>query len=238
MPAAYVVSVLRTIGIAVALAVACAVGALSGAACASTLLDYVTFDGIDYIRWAEEPGRELGREDLGAEFAVVECSFYEDLRRCPYGSDAGAAFLPSGTRMYAVRGHATTFRLAAVWKDRIFLYQAWRNPRARVATDLYDIIGKVRKIDVRPGEPPLAAAGVPAAITASSDLEALVEMITRGTARRPQPHAAGEPRCWLTFWLSDGTTLSRVYFRETRELMGGVVVPGDFTRIIERYLGE
>jgi hypothetical protein len=59
-----------------------------------------------------------------------------------------------------------------------------------------------------------------------------------GTARRPQAHEAGEPRYWLTFWLSDGTTLSRVYFRETHELMGGVVVSGDFTRIIERYLCE
>jgi hypothetical protein len=229
---------MRTIGVTVALGVAFVVAAFSAAAGASTLLDYVTFDGIDYIRWAEEPGRELGRDDLGAEFAVVECSFGEDLRRSPYGVDAGAAFLPSGTRMYAVRGHATTFRLAAVWKDHLFLYQAWRNPRARVATDLYDIVGKVHKIDVRPGEPLLAADRVTAAITASRDLEALVEMITRGTARRPQPHEVGEPRYWLTFWLSDGTTLSRVYFRETRELMGGVVVSGDFTRIIERYLGE
>jgi hypothetical protein len=228
--------VMRTIGVAVGLGVALVVGPFSAAA--STLLDYVTFDGIDYIRWAEEPGRELGREDLGLEFAVVECSFGEDLRGCPYGVDASAAFLPAGTRMYAVRGHATTFRLAAVWRDRIFLYQAWRNPRAKVATDLYDIADKVRGIDVRRGEPPLAAGRAPAAITAPRDREALVEMIARGTARRPQAHEAGEPRYWLTFWLSDGTTLSRVYFRETHELMGGVVVSGDFTRIIERYLGE
>jgi hypothetical protein len=228
---------MRTIGVAVALGVF-VVAPFSPAADASTLLDYVTFDGIDYIRWAEEPGRELGREDLGPEFAVVECSFGEDLRGCPYGVDASAAFLPAGTRMYAVRGHATTFRLAAVWRDRIFLYQAWRNPRAKIATDLYDIANKVRGIDVRRGEPPLAAGRAPAAITAPRDLEALVEMIARGTARRPQAHEAGEPRYWLTFWLSDGTTLSRVFFRETRELMGGVVVSGDFTRIIERYLGE
>jgi hypothetical protein len=229
---------MRTIGVAVAFGVALVGSPFSGAAHASTLLDYVTFDGIDYIRWAEEPGRELGREDLGSEFAVVECSFGEDLRGCPYGVDASAAFLPAGTRMHAVRGHATTFRLAAVWRDRIFLYQAWRNPRAKVATDLYDIANKVRGIDVRLGEPPLAAGGSPAAITAPSDREALVEMIARGTARRPQAHEAGEPRYWLTFWLSDGTTLSRVFFRETHELMGGVVVSGDFTRIIERYLGE
>lgn len=238
VPQAYVVSVMRTIGAAIVLGVACAVAAGCPVAGASTLLDYVTFDGIDYIRWAEEPGRELGRDDLGPEFAVVECSFGEDLRRCPYGVDAGAAFLPSGTRIYTVRGYATTFRLAAVWKDRIFLYQAWRNPRARAATDLYDITGKVRKIDVRRGDSPLAVARTAAAITTSGDLEALVELIARGTAQRPQAHEAGEPRYWLTFWLSDGTTLSRVYFRETHELMGGVVVSGDFTRIIERYLGQ
>jgi hypothetical protein len=126
---------MRTISIAVAFGVALVSSPFSGAAYASTLLDYVTFDGIDYIRWAEEPGRQLGREDLGPEFAVVECSFGEDLRGCPHGVDASAAFLPAGTRMYAVRGHGTTFRLAAVWRDRIFLYQAWRNPRAKVATD-------------------------------------------------------------------------------------------------------
>jgi hypothetical protein len=229
---------MRTMSAVVALGVAFVVAAFSAASGMSTLLDYVTFDGIDYIRWAEEPGRALGRDDLGAEFAVVECSFGEDLRRCAYGIDAGAAFLPSGTRMYAVRGHATTFRLAAVWRDRIFLYQAWRNPRAKVATDLYDITGKVRGIDVQRGELLLPAGRAPAAITVSRDLEALVEMIAHGTAQRPQAHEVGEPRYWLTFWLSDGTTLSRVYFRETRELMGGVVVSGDFTRIIERYLGE
>jgi hypothetical protein len=140
---------MRTISIAVAFGVALVSSPFSGAAYASTLLDYVTFDGIDYIRWAEEPGRQLGREDLGPEFAVVECSFGEDLRGCPHGVDASAAFLPAGTRMYAVRGHGTTFRLAAVWRDRIFLYQAWRNPRAKVATDIYDIADEVRGIDVR-----------------------------------------------------------------------------------------
>src|SRR4029453_16605810 len=98
---------MRTIGVAIGLGVAFVVAASSAAAGASTLLDYVTFDGIDYIRWAEEPGRELGRDDLGAEFAVVECSFGEDLRRCPYGVEAGAPSLPPGTRLDAVPGHAT-----------------------------------------------------------------------------------------------------------------------------------
>jgi hypothetical protein len=205
---------------------------------ATTLLDYVTFDGIDYIRWTtDEPGRPLTRADLGPEFAVIECSFGEDTRGCPYGVDASAAFLPSGTRVYAVQGYPTNFRLAAIWKDRIFLYQAWRNPRAKVGADLYDLVGKVRAIDVQRGEPPQAMATKPAAITSSQDVTALVEMIATGVVRAPRVHAIAEPRYLVTLWLADGTTLGRVYFRETSELMGGVALPGEFARILESYLG-
>jgi hypothetical protein len=214
-----------------------ALGSATGAE-ATTLLDYITFDGIDYIRWTnDEPGRLLTRDDLGPEFAVVECSFGEDTRRCSYGLDASAAFLPSGTRVYAVRGYPTNFRLAAVWKDRIFLYQAWRNPRAKVGADLYDIVGKVRAIDVQRGEPPQAVATRPTSITSAHDVAALVEMIATGIVRAPQVHVVAEPRYLVTLWLSDGTTLGRVYFRDTGELMAGVAVPADFARILERYLG-
>jgi hypothetical protein len=214
-----------------------ALGSATGAR-ATTLLDYITFDGIDYIRWTnDEPGRSLTRDDLGPEFAIVECSFGEDTRRCSYGLDASAAFLPSGTRVYAVRGYPTNFRLAAVWKDRIFLYQAWRNPRAKVGADLYDIVGKVRAIDVQRGEPPQAVATKPTAITSAQDVGALVEMIATGIVRAPQVHVVAEPRYLVTLWLADDTTLGRVYFRDTGELMGGVAVPADFARILERYLG-
>ena len=212
--------------------------ALLDRASATTLLDYVTFDGIDYIRWTtDEPGRTLTRDDLGPEFAIVECSFGEDTRSCSYGVDASAAFLPSGTRVYAVRGYPTNFRLAAIWKDRIFLYQAWRNPRAKVGADLYDIAGKVRAIDVQRGEPPQAGATKAAAITSPRDVATLVEMIAAGPVRTPKVHVVAEPRYLVTLWLADGTTLGRVYFSDTSELMGGVAVPADFARILERYLG-
>src|SRR5258706_3930554 len=142
-------------GIVMALAVTLVAARHAGA---QTPFDYITFDGIDYIRWAEDPGRALTREDLALEFATIECSFGEDLRGCPYGMDASAAYLPAGTRIYAVRGHATSFRLAAVSQDRVYLYQAWRSARAKAGGDLWAIAGKVRAIDVQRGEP---AAGAP-----------------------------------------------------------------------------
>jgi hypothetical protein len=220
--------------------VALAVGlvALGGPADGQTLFDFVTFDRIDYIRWAEEPGRALTQSELGPEFATVGCSISEDRRSCPFGLDAAAAFLPAGTRMYSIRGHPTEFRLAAVWTERIFLYQAWQNPRAKVGGDLFAIAGKVRSIEVQRGEPSTLAARTPTTITASADVAALVDMLLRGTVRRPLAHSAGEPRYWITFWLTDGTTLGRPYFVETSELLGGVVLPAGFRRILERYLGD
>jgi len=214
------------------------VAAQAGSSSTASLFDFVTFDGIDYIRFLDEPGRGLTREDLGIEFATVACSIGEDNRACSYGLEGGAAFLPTGTKMYAVRGYATEFRLAAVWRDHIYLYQAWRNPRARVGGALFDIAGKVRTIEVRIGEPTAEAPGKPAVIVARADVDALVDMIVRGMARRPLAHAVGETRYWLTFWLADGTTLGRAYFPEASELMGGVIVAGEFRALLNRYLAR
>lgn len=217
--------------------VALMVLAFAALAEAQGILDFVTFDDVHYLRWAEEPGRALTREDLGIEFATVECSFAEDRRGCAFGQDAAAAFMPAGTRMYAVRGHRTDFRLAAVVNERIFLYQAWRNPRAKVGAALFDIAGKVRLIDVQRGEPTPAKPGTPIRVGAK-DTEALVDMILRGATRPPRAYAFGEPRYWLTIWLTDGTTLGRPYFTESSELMDGLVVPAEFGRILDRYLGD
>jgi hypothetical protein len=229
---------LGVLWLTLALAGPARVAAQAGSPSSASLLDFVTFDRIDYIRFADEPGRALTRDELGIEFATVACSIGEDNRNCSYGLDGAAAFLPAGTRMYAVRGYATEFRLAAVWRDHVYLYQAWRNPRARVGGALFDIAGKVRTIEVWRGEPSAEASGKPAVIAAREDVDALVGMIVRGPTRPPRAHTAGEPRYWLTFWLADGTTLGRSYFPETGELMGGVIVAGELRALLDRYLAR
>ena len=144
----------------------CVLGALAFAGGAEAqILDFVSFDDVHYIRWPEEPGRALTKDDLGIEWAMVECAHYDDRKDCPFGKDAAAAFLPAGKRIYAVNGYRTNSRLAALVNDRIFLYTAWRNAKARTGQDLYDISGKVRAIDVQRGEPTPAAPGTPVRIT-------------------------------------------------------------------------
>ena len=220
------------LGLVIALAL------LARGAHAQGMVDFLTFDRVDYIRWLDEPGRAIDRGDLGPEFATIECSIGEDVRGCTYGRDAAAAFMPAGTRMYTVRGYRTDFRLAAVVKDRVFLYQVWRNPRAKLGGDLFDVAGRVRAIDVQRGVRTPAAPGTPQRVTEPADRDALVRMIVTAAVRPPRPHAFGEPRYWLTLWLADGTTLERPYFTETSELMDGVVLPPEFRRILDRYLGD
>ncbi|HKW95189.1 MAG TPA: hypothetical protein VJX92_25115 [Methylomirabilota bacterium] len=144
--------------------------------------------------------------------------------------------MPAGTRIYAVRGYRTEFRLAAVWNGRIFLYQAWRNPRGKVGADLFPIAGKVQKIDVSRGDPTPANPPVP--IASPGDVEAMTRMIVEGPMHRPSPHPAAEPYYWLTIWLTDETTLGRPYFVDSSELMGGVVLPPEFRAILERNLAR
>ena len=88
-------------------------------------------------------------------------------------------------------------------------------PPRRHGGDLYDIVGKVRAIDVQRGEA-TPGAGCETSITAARDLEALVAMMAGGADRPPQAHPVAELRYWITFWLADGTTLGRPYFAETR----------------------
>jgi hypothetical protein len=202
------------------------------------VLDFVTFDGVEYVRWTQEPGRELTRDDLAGEFAVVSCGIAAEPASCPYGDDASAGLMPAGTRMFAVRGYKTEFRLAAVSKEQILLYQAWRSGRAKVGADLYDIAGKIRAIDVRRGEPTPGAPGKAVMITTRADVDALGEMILRAPIRKAGARSVSAPRYWLTFWLTDGTTLGRAYFPGTGDLTGGVALPAEFKTVLDRYLGE
>jgi len=59
-------------GVRAVAVMALVLSALVSAAAASTTLDFVSFDGIDYIRWPEEAGRVLTRSDLGTEFGTVQ----------------------------------------------------------------------------------------------------------------------------------------------------------------------
>ena len=93
----------------------------------------------------------------------------------------------------------------------------------------------MRAVDVHRGERWAGGSKTPTTIAAEADVARLVEMIVRAPVHRPEAHPAAEPRYWLTFWLTDGTSLTRLFFLETRELMGGLRMPEEFASLLRRH---
>ena len=62
--------------------------------------------------------------------------------------DGDAAFLPPGTPLFRLKLYRPTFRLAARDGNRLVLYEADGNPKAKVGADLVDIAGKVDYIQI------------------------------------------------------------------------------------------
>lgn len=127
------------------------IGVLVLGACAVVHVDYIDFvraNGITYIGGNYTADERLGRPitdaDLGAE------QFRVTRRLADSGgsaeSDGDAAFVPVGEPVYAVKGYAPMFRLAARRDGRLVLYEADTNPSAKLGRDLLDIDGKVRSI--------------------------------------------------------------------------------------------
>src|SRR5688500_6815381 len=109
-----------------------AVGLFATPASATSIVNFLNFGGIRYIGWGRD-GRELRDEDLGAEVTKAKFKFAWAAGGRPapapaHGPDeAYAATLDVGTSIYAVKGYATTFRLAARSNGRI-----WKIGRAHV----------------------------------------------------------------------------------------------------------
>src|SRR6266540_725788 len=110
-------------------------------------VDFVRFGKIFYSASYSILGRPITDVDLGAERFRVKNTV--SLTTCdPYYRpvDGDAAFVPAGESVFAVKGYAPTFRLAARHNNMLVLYEAESNPAARRGADLMDIEGRVKSI--------------------------------------------------------------------------------------------
>lgn len=214
------------------------------AARATSFIDDIRFTRIEYRSARYEDGRALTQADVGPHFDTVQCDISETQRGvpCPFEQDR-SGYLPAGTPIYTVSGYRPDFRLAAVLRDRIVLYQVWANPRAKTGQDLFDISGKVSTVQIR-REDSRTREAVRAffhpqnriEITAPSEVDALVELVLKSPVGQP-----GHPdykdtvfRYWITFHLWDGTALGGAYFPSAGRFRGGLVLPPEFRQAIEQ----
>jgi hypothetical protein len=210
-------------------------------------IDFIRFNGAVYLStayFAEDvpPAAvsQLGSEDLGPVVGQVVTNWIDENDEILYPNepchwdtpDGTAPRLAPGDDIYAVRGYATTFRLAARHEDELVSYQVWCNDEAQVGADLFDIYDRVNRISVTAD---VSESSGFAIIEDRATVARLVDMLLEGRVIPEELSSMAPVRHQLIFHLADGSA-----FRASAapgELLwglGAVTVPEAFTETLDR----
>lgn len=196
-------------------------------------VDFIRFGGITYTPLPVSCGRALSARDLGPVFAVTSFKLDGNVQDPGYQSkDGDAAFLPVGTKVYAVKGYKPTFRLAVYQNDVLQLYESDTNPHANVGADLLDIGGKVLYIGVNSDQDGITEL---ATIKDSKQVAVLVDVVLKAPVNQNY-QSLGNERYFIDFHLKDGTCVIRVYWPDSGELSRGILLPSAFGTVIKQAL--
>ncbi|MDA1036052.1 MAG: hypothetical protein O3B65_04120 [Chloroflexi bacterium] len=206
------------------------------------------FGGVSYIEASWIGGdTELSQGLVGD--VVYRVAFRTD---CTQGlgmgyqdQDGDATFLNPGTPIYAVRGYASSFRLAADLYGSMRVYEAALNPAAAVGEDLLDIRGKVASIDVL-SEPSSGIVVSPdgeqkldsllATIDDTSQVAEIVSLLLSSPVNQGIVSSKGE-RLYLAFRLADGTSVVRSFWLGSGTLWRGIMTPPRIAELVKAAVG-
>lgn len=199
--------------------------------------DFVRHDGIYYSASYSLLGRQITGGDLGAErFRVTNTVSATTCDPHYRPIDGDAAYVETGEPVFAVKGYAPSFRLAARSHGRLVLYEADSNPTARRGADLMDVEGRVKSIallDQKSGRTPVSR------LTDRSRVDGLVRIIAGANVdpSYPSPQATGPvDYVQLAFELDDGTVTVRAYERIRGIVWRGIVVGTAFTAAVDELV--
>lgn len=188
-------------------------------------INFVQFDGIQYVANTYAVGRMSTGADVGPVFATVRRRLDRNVHDPHYKTkDGDAAYLDAGTPVYSVNGYATFFRLVARFDGRLTFFEADTNPRALTGADLLDIGGKVRFIGLnsqQDGTTELGAIRDPKQVTTFVAM-ALSARVDQGYSERDSPSY------FIAFHLVDGTAVTRAYWLGSGEIARGIMTPAAF----------
>jgi hypothetical protein len=210
-------------------------------------IDFIRFNGAVYLStayFAEDmppaPAPALGPDDLGPVIGQVVTNWIDGNDEALYPNepcywdtpDGTAPRLASGDDIYAVRGYATTFRLAARHESELVAYQVWCNDEAQVGADLFDIYDRVNRISVTADASESSGFAI---IEDRATVTRLVDMLLEGRVIPEELSSMAPVTHQLIFHLADGST-----FRASAapgELLwgiGAITVPAAFTETLDR----
>jgi hypothetical protein len=210
-------------------------------------IDFIRFGGAVYLSsvyLAENSSRAsyvpIGPEELGPAVGQVVTNWIDGNDEAAYPNepcywdtpDGTAPLLAPGDAIYAVRGYATTFRLAARHDGGFVSYQVWCSDDAAVGADLFDIYGRVERISVTADQSELSGFAV---IEDQSIIARLVDMLLAGEVIPEELSSVAPVTHQLIFHLDDGTTFrASAAPEEFLWGLGAVSVPAEFTETLDR----
>ena len=186
----------------------------------------VQFGGTRYAQeWGlpshvtREGYRDLAPEDMGPELYRV--AFRSSGYVGPFykAQDGDSTFLNPGTPVHAVKGYSPEFRLAALEKGGVALYEADTNPAAQTGEDLLDIRGRVTAIDILNDDRHLT---VITTIDEEATIEEFVEVLLAAPVNQLNRDHDG-PRYFVGIRLADGTAVVRPFWQNTGKLAKGIM---------------
>ena len=195
-------------------------------------VNFMKFDGITYVasRLPATVGRAITQADLGPEFAKTSFKASGNVTNLSYRiKDGDAAFLDAGTPVYAVKGYAPSFRLAARQKGLLELFEVDENPKATNGSGFMDIGGKVVSIGViRDSGNATDEIGV---ITEAASVEKMVGLALNASIS-PTFRSPSGVRYFIAFHLKDGTAVRRGFWPDTGQLSRTIMMPPEFTAAV------
>jgi hypothetical protein len=210
-------------------------------------IDFIRFNGAVYLStdyFAEDvpPAQNtpLALEDLGPVVGQVVTNWIDENDEINYPNepcywntpDGTAPRLAPGDDVYAVRGFATAFRLAARHEGELLSYQVWCSDEAQVGADLFDIYDRVTRISVTTD---LSESSGFAVIEDPATVARLVGMLLEGEVIPEELSSMAPVTYQMIFRLDDGSTFrASAAPGEFLWGLGAVTLPAEFTETLDR----
>jgi hypothetical protein len=205
-------------------------------------IDFIVFNGAVYLSavyFAEDsretPFTPIGIQELGPVVGEVVTNWVDSDDMLTYPNEPCSWVSPDGTaprlapgdQIYAVRGYATTFRLAARHGDGFISYQVWCSNEAEVGADLFDIYDRVDRISVTED---LSESSGWATIDDPATVAGLVGMLLEGAVIPEEAASTAPITHQMIVHLDDGTTFrASAAPGEFLWGLGAVEAPAEFT---------
>lgn len=194
-------------------------------------VNFVKLGGIQYMR----TDYLIDAEKLGSQISEVKFKVSDNVNNPNYiVKDGDAAYLEKGTPIFNINGYKSSFRIAIKSANEIIMYQVFENPKAKIGSDIADIVNKVDSIEINNetnGEEIVT-------ITDVEKINKMVDMVLKAPVDLSASSQMGK-RYLISFHLKDGSEFKGAYWLDSGKFSNVSIrftLPVEFKTAVEEAL--